>query len=227
MADPRRDARPGCPMTHKAALAVGRTEGPSRTSIPRCTRAANSPKRGRKRTPDSIQKRLKAIDAELASADPLSRAQAGPGADEPESELGSMGAKVDLAGLEDGVRRGGPRLQRAPRHQLRSVAGGRGARRRCSSGPASAAGPRAADAEAAAAAAATPGPPSTEPSSSWLARSGCGIMPDDVAAVRADTGDVVDASRWGCPHSDRTIRSSACSSAQRRRRRTCSCPRSG
>ena len=32
---------------------------------------ANKPKRGRKRTPDSIKKRLAAIDDELTDADPL------------------------------------------------------------------------------------------------------------------------------------------------------------
>src|ERR1700730_18462311 len=45
---------------HKAALAVGRTEG---RVVRRYLDAleANKPKRGRKRTPDSIQRRLKAI----------------------------------------------------------------------------------------------------------------------------------------------------------------------
>ena len=55
---------------HKAALAVGRTEG---RAVRRYLDAleANKPKRGRKRTPDSIQRRLKAIDAELADTDRL------------------------------------------------------------------------------------------------------------------------------------------------------------
>ena len=55
---------------HKAALAVGRTEG---RVVRRYLDAleANKPKRGRKRTPDSIQRRLKAIDAELAETDKL------------------------------------------------------------------------------------------------------------------------------------------------------------
>jgi hypothetical protein len=85
--------------THKAALAVGRTEG-------RAVRryldalAANRPKRGRKRTPDSIQKRLKAIDAELADADKLTELKLVQERMNLENELGSMGAKEDLAGLE-------------------------------------------------------------------------------------------------------------------------------
>jgi hypothetical protein len=57
---------------HKEALAQGRTES-------RVVRAylealeAHKPKRGRKRTPDSIERRLQAIDAELDSTDPLGR----------------------------------------------------------------------------------------------------------------------------------------------------------
>ncbi len=57
---------------HKAALAEGREHG-------RIVRnyldalAAHKPKRGRKRTPDSIQKRLEAIESKLANANPLDR----------------------------------------------------------------------------------------------------------------------------------------------------------
>ena len=85
--------------THKAALAVGRTEG---RSVRRYldALAANRPKRGRKRTPESIQKRLKAIDAELASADKLTELKLVQERMNLETELGSLGAKEDLAGLE-------------------------------------------------------------------------------------------------------------------------------
>lgn len=57
---------------HKAALAEGRAQG---RSVKRYLEAleANKPKRGRKRTPESIQKRLEAIEADLASADGLKR----------------------------------------------------------------------------------------------------------------------------------------------------------
>jgi hypothetical protein len=57
---------------HKVALAEGRDQG-------RVVRGylealeAHRPKRGRKRTPESIEKRLAAIDERLATADPLSR----------------------------------------------------------------------------------------------------------------------------------------------------------
>jgi hypothetical protein len=57
---------------HKAALAVGRNES-------RAVRAylealeAHKPKRGRKRTPESIAKRLAVIEAAIDDADPMTR----------------------------------------------------------------------------------------------------------------------------------------------------------
>ncbi len=59
---------------HKTALAEGRAQG-------RVVRAylealeTNKPKRGRKRTPDSIRARLVAIEAESSGADALQRLQ--------------------------------------------------------------------------------------------------------------------------------------------------------
>src|SRR3712207_412101 len=57
---------------HKAALAEGREQG---RVVRRYLEALEShrPKRGRKRTPESITKRLAAIDEQLAAADPLNR----------------------------------------------------------------------------------------------------------------------------------------------------------
>jgi hypothetical protein len=63
---------PKGPLTdgHKAALALGREES-------RAVRAyldglrAHRPRRGRKRSPESIQKRLIAIDVEILDADPI------------------------------------------------------------------------------------------------------------------------------------------------------------
>jgi len=57
---------------HKAALAEGRAQG---RAVKRYLEAiaANKPRRGRKRTPESIQKRLDAIEASLADADGLKR----------------------------------------------------------------------------------------------------------------------------------------------------------
>ena len=57
---------------HKAALAEGRDQG---RAVRRYLEAleANKPKRGRKRSPESMKKRLAAVEAEIASADPLKR----------------------------------------------------------------------------------------------------------------------------------------------------------
>ena len=57
---------------HKAALAEGREQG---RVVRRYLEALEShrPKRGRKRTPETIAKRLASIDERLADADPLSR----------------------------------------------------------------------------------------------------------------------------------------------------------
>jgi hypothetical protein len=84
---------------HKAALAVGRTEG---RVVRRYLDAleANKPKRGRKRTPDSIQRRLKVIDAELAETDRLNELKLVQERMNLELELASLGARQDLAGLE-------------------------------------------------------------------------------------------------------------------------------
>src|SRR5215210_5349048 len=53
---------------HKAALAEGRSQG---RAVRRYLEAleANKPKRGRKRTPEGIQRRLAAIEERMASAD--------------------------------------------------------------------------------------------------------------------------------------------------------------
>src|SRR3954452_10311843 len=60
--------------THKAALAEGREQG---RAVRRYLEAleAHKPRRGRKRTPESMEKRLAAIEDKLAQADPLTRLQ--------------------------------------------------------------------------------------------------------------------------------------------------------
>lgn len=59
-------------VEHKAALAEGRDQG---RAVRRYLEAleANKPKRGRKRSPDSMKKRLQAVEDEIAAADPLKR----------------------------------------------------------------------------------------------------------------------------------------------------------
>jgi len=60
--------------SHKAALAEGREQG---RAVRRYLEALelHRPKRGRKRTPESVEKRLAAIEESLPTADPLSRVQ--------------------------------------------------------------------------------------------------------------------------------------------------------
>jgi hypothetical protein len=85
---------------HKAALAEGRNQG---RAVRRYLEAldAHKPKRGRKRTPESMQKRLDRIDVELAGADPLKRLQLIQERLDLKAEVDAAGEKVDLSGLED------------------------------------------------------------------------------------------------------------------------------
>ena len=84
---------------HKEALALGRAEG-------RQVRAylealdATKPKRGRKRTSDSITRRLERIETELESADPLKRLQLTQERLDLGQELEAMEAGTDLSELE-------------------------------------------------------------------------------------------------------------------------------
>lgn len=86
---------------HKAALAEGRNQG---RAVRRYLEAleAHKPKRGRKRTPESMQKRIDKIDSELAGADPLKRVGLIQERLDLTAELGSAGTKVDLTELEQG-----------------------------------------------------------------------------------------------------------------------------
>ena len=94
-------ARKRSPMSdsHKQALAQGREEG---RAVRRYLEAieAHKPKRGRKRTTESIQKRLASIEQKLPSADPLSRVHLIQERMDLENELAAATKKVDLAGLE-------------------------------------------------------------------------------------------------------------------------------
>ena len=84
---------------HKQALAAGRSEG-------RAVKAyldaleQQRPRRGRKRTPDSIAKRLAAIEGQLTDASSLQRLQLVQERRDLEQELAGMDTKVDLSKLE-------------------------------------------------------------------------------------------------------------------------------
>ena len=84
---------------HKSALAAGRAEG---RAVRRYLEALDQhkPRRGRKRTSESIQKRLSAIEEKLGSADPLQRLQLVQERRDLQSELDREGKAADLTGLE-------------------------------------------------------------------------------------------------------------------------------
>ncbi len=86
---------------HKAALAVGRNESRAVKGYLEALEA-HKPKRGRKRTPDSIGKRLAAIDELLVETDPFGRIKLVQERIDLTAELASMETGVDLTELEDG-----------------------------------------------------------------------------------------------------------------------------
>lgn len=92
---------PKSPMTdaHKAALAKGRTESQAVRLYLEALRA-NKPVRGRKRTPESIAKRLAAIDSERAGADAVKELRLVQERLNLEAELATMGSVVDTSALE-------------------------------------------------------------------------------------------------------------------------------
>jgi hypothetical protein len=85
---------------HKAALAEGRNHA---KTVGRYLEAleANKPKRGRKRTADSVKKRLAAVEADLASAAGIGRLSLLQERRDLEVELAGMQAGApDVSGLE-------------------------------------------------------------------------------------------------------------------------------
>lgn len=84
---------------HKEALARGREEG---RAVRRYLEAIEHqrPRRGRRRTPESIAKRLAVVTHKLAGADPLSRLHLLQEQADLESELSRLKAADDLAALE-------------------------------------------------------------------------------------------------------------------------------
>ena len=85
---------------HKEALAAGRREGHAVRAYLEAI-DANRPKRGRRRTRDSIGKRLQAIDNELATADKLKALLLRQERRDLQAELSTMEATVDLSALEN------------------------------------------------------------------------------------------------------------------------------
>ena len=86
--------------SHKAALAEGREQG---RAVRRYLEAleAHRPKRGRKRTQESVERRLGAIDEKLNDADPLTRLHLSQERMNLQAELSSTDNAVDLGALEE------------------------------------------------------------------------------------------------------------------------------
>jgi len=93
---------PKSPMTdaHKEALATGRTESRAVRDYLEALEQ-HKPKRGRKRTAETIEQRLAAVDEELEVAEPLDRLKLVQERMDLLGELESMEAGLNLADLED------------------------------------------------------------------------------------------------------------------------------
>jgi uncharacterized protein YicC (UPF0701 family) len=96
-----RATRKRTPMSdeHKAALAEGRDQG---RAVRRYLEAleANRPRRGRKRSPESVKKRLDTIETEIATADPLRRVHLVQERSDLQAALEASESNVDLNQLE-------------------------------------------------------------------------------------------------------------------------------
>ena len=98
-----RKARAGSTMSdaHKAALAEGREQG---RAVRRYLEALehSRPKRGRKRTKETVERRLQTIEQRLQAADPLERLHLIQERQDLQNELASMDATgVHLSELEE------------------------------------------------------------------------------------------------------------------------------
>jgi len=86
---------------HKAAMAAGRAEGRAIKNYLEALES-NKPRRGRRRTPESIATRLEKIDHEMASADAMKRLNLIQERLDLLAELEQLQApKVDMAALEE------------------------------------------------------------------------------------------------------------------------------
>ena len=84
---------------HKKALANGRNEGRIIREYLEIVEATK-PKRGRRRTPESITKRLSVITAELKTADPVTKVRLIQERMNLRNELASMKTKTEIAAAE-------------------------------------------------------------------------------------------------------------------------------
>ena len=97
---------------HKAALAEGRNQGRAVRMYLEAIEA-NKPRRGRKRTPESIKRRLDRIEAEIEAADHLKRLQLVQERLDLQAELEASAVTVDLSSLESAfIEAAGPYSER-------------------------------------------------------------------------------------------------------------------
>lgn len=85
---------------HKAALAKGRAEGRIVRDYLEGLRATK-PKRGRKRTAESVKARLAKIDDEMTDASPIDELLLTQKRRDLDAELTAMSQKVDMSALEN------------------------------------------------------------------------------------------------------------------------------
>lgn len=85
---------------HKAALERGRSEGRAVRDYLEGLRSTK-PRRGRKRTPESINKRLAVIEHDLVGASAIDELQLIQERRDLTTELEQMGTPVDISALED------------------------------------------------------------------------------------------------------------------------------
>lgn len=85
---------------HKAALAEGRVQGAAVRAYLEALEL-HRPKRGRKRTPDSIKKKLAEIEAEIDAASGVQKLDMMQTRRDLQTELESLEAGIDLTELEE------------------------------------------------------------------------------------------------------------------------------
>lgn len=85
---------------HKAAIKEGRVQAKAVSDYLEAL-AANKPKRGRQRTPDSIKARIATIESQMDEADPLTQLNLRQEREDLKAELASKQARSDLSELED------------------------------------------------------------------------------------------------------------------------------
>ncbi|MGH9064978.1 MAG: hypothetical protein ACRDZQ_04400 [Acidimicrobiales bacterium] len=95
-----KSSKPPMSTQHKAALAAGREQG---RAVRRYLEAIehNRPRRGRRRTVDTVKRQLASVEERLAVADPLARLHLMQERRDLEAELGQRDDTIDMTALED------------------------------------------------------------------------------------------------------------------------------